>query len=71
MFEDISQMITKTIPISTRTVISYDMKRASYFEFMGNSMETETTTRSELPNGGKAIVEPDPSWKVNHLSKVI
>ena len=28
-----------------------------YFEFDGNSMETEITTRSEFPNGEKAIVE--------------
>ena len=27
------------------------------FEFIGKSMETETTTWSEFPNGGKAIVE--------------
>ena len=33
------------------------MKQASHCEFDGNSMETETTTWSELPNGGKAIVE--------------
>ena len=45
-------MITKTIPISTRIVISYAMK-----EFIGKSMETDTTTRSEFPNGGKDIVE--------------
>ena len=29
----------------------------SYFEFVGKSMKTETTTLSEFPNGGKAIVE--------------
>ena len=27
------------------------------YEFDGKSMETETTTWSEFPNGGKAIVE--------------
>ena len=32
-------------------------KTASPFEFIGKSMETETTTRSEFPNGGKATVE--------------
>ena len=30
---------------------------ASRCEFDGKSMETETTTWSEFPNGGKAIVE--------------
>ena len=30
---------------------------ASCFEFIGKSMETETTTWSEFANGGKAIVE--------------
>ena len=50
-------MITKTIPISTRIVTSYAMKQASHCEFDGESMETETITRSEFPNGGKAIVE--------------
>ena len=31
--------------------------RVSCFEFIGKSMETETTTWSEFPNGGKVIVE--------------
>ena len=30
---------------------------ASRCELVGKSMETETTTWSEFPNGGKAIVE--------------
>ena len=30
---------------------------ASCCELVGKSMETETTTWSEFPNGGKAIVE--------------
>ena len=30
---------------------------ASYFEFIGKSMETETVKWSEFPNGRKAIVE--------------
>ena len=30
---------------------------ASHFEFDRKSMETETTTWSEFPNGAKAIVE--------------
>ena len=49
-------MITKTIPICTRIVISYAMKQASRCEFDGESMETETTL-SEFPNEGKAIVD--------------
>ena len=32
-------------------------KGASCCEFDGKSMETETTTWSEFPNGGKAIIE--------------
>ena len=50
-------MIMKTTPIGTRIVISYAMKRASPFEFDGRSMETETTTWSKSPYGGKTIVE--------------
>ena len=58
----ISQMITKTIPITTSIVITgwNGMPRwngASRCEFDGKSVETETTTWSEFPNGGKAIVE--------------
>ena len=30
----------------------------SHFEVVGKSVETETKTWSEFPNGGKAIVEP-------------
>ena len=41
---NISQMITKTVPISTRIVISYAMKLGILFEFGGKSMETEATT---------------------------
>ena len=37
--------------------MSYVMKWASCCEFDGKSMETEATTWSEFPNGGKAIVE--------------
>ena len=43
--------------ISTRIVISYAMKWMPHCEFDEKSMETETTTFSEFPNGGKAIVE--------------
>ena len=39
---NLSQMITKTIPISLRIVISYVM--SIHCEFDGKSMETETTT---------------------------
>ena len=31
--------------------------RTSHFEYDGKSMETETTTWAEFPNGGKVIVE--------------
>ena len=52
---NISQMITNTVPTSTRIVLSYVMKRGIKFD--RNSMESETTTLSELPNEGKVIVE--------------
>ena len=35
----------------------YNENRASCFEFDRKSLETETTTGSEFPNGRKAIVE--------------
>ena len=54
---NISQMIMKTIPISTRIVISYAMKRDIPFEFDGKSVETVTIIWSEFPNGEKPIVE--------------
>ena len=82
---NISQMITKTAPISTRIVISYTMN-GILFWVCRKSIETETTW-SEFYNGGKAFVEQilaskdksrtvrptvrDLSGKVNHLSKVI
>ena len=49
-------MITKTIPVSMRIVISYAVKWSIPFEFGAKSMDTETTT-SEFPNGGKAIIQ--------------
>ena len=52
----ISQMITKTLPISTRIVISYAIKRGIPFWVWRKVNGTETAT-SEFPNGGKAIVE--------------
>ena len=45
------------ILIRTRIITSYTMKRVSLFESEGTSVETETTTWSEFPHGGKAIVE--------------
>ena len=57
LFWNISQIITKSIPISTRIVISSVIKQGMLFEFGRKSMETETITRSEFPAGGKAIVE--------------
>ena len=85
---NISQMITKSVPISIsrRIVISYTMKWGFPFEFDGKSMETETATWSEFPNGGKSIVEQilasedsesvrvtvrDLNREINHLSEVI
>ena len=54
---NISQMITKTIPISTRIVIRHAMKQGIRCEYNGKSMETETITWSKFPNRGTAIVE--------------
>ena len=51
------QINMKNIPIRTRIVINYAMKRASYCVFDGKLMETDTATWSEFPNGAKAIVE--------------
>ena len=55
----ISQMITKTVQISLRIVISSAMKQ-TFHEFDVKSTKTETTTWSEFLNGGKAIVEQIP-----------
>ena len=46
-------MIIKTVPISTRIVISNAMNKASRCEYDEKSMETETTRWPEFPNGGK------------------
>ena len=54
---NISQMITKDIPISMRIVISYTLKEDIPFWDWRKVMETETTTWSEFPNGRKATVE--------------
>ena len=35
----------------------YNDPKVSHCEYDGKWMETETTTWSELPNGGKAVVE--------------
>ena len=47
-------IMMKTVPISTRIVTNYAIKRC---EFDRKSMATETTTRSEFLKGGKVIVE--------------
>ena len=53
---NISWIIKKTISI--RIAISYAMKWSiPFFEFVWKLMETETTTWSDFPNGGEAIVE--------------
>ena len=68
---NISQMITKTNPISTRMAISHTMNRASYFDFIGKSMETETTKWSEFLNEGQVIVEKIlASEKRNKIEKI-
>ena len=56
---NISQIIMKTIPVSTRIVISYAMKWGIWLwiSWKAKSMETDTITWSEFSNGGKAIVE--------------
>ena len=54
---NISQMITKTVPISTRIVTSNAMKRVIPLWIDGTSMKSEITTWSKFPNGGRAIVE--------------
>ena len=54
---NISQMIMKTIPSSMGIIISNVITQGIPFEFERKSMETETTTWTEFPNWGKAIVE--------------
>ena len=61
---NISQMITKTIPISTRIVISYTIKWGILF-WVYWKMVTETTTWSELPNGRKVIVDQILASEIN------
>ena len=41
----------------TRVIINCTMKWGIFFEFEGNSMETDTKTWSEVPNRGKGTVE--------------
>ena len=59
LLQKISQMIMKIVPISMRIVISNVMKQGipMWCEYDEKSMESETRTISESPNGGKAIVE--------------
>ena len=47
----------KQLKTMEMNAISCAMKRGIPFGFEGQSMETEITTRSEFPNGGKATVE--------------
>ena len=47
----------------------WDEKKAFPFEFLGKSMEAETTTWSEFPNGRKAIVEQILVSEERNLSK--
>ena len=55
--QNISQIIRKTVPISTRIVKRYVMKWASHVEIDRKSMKTQSTTWSGFPNGGKASIE--------------
>ena len=48
---NISKMITKTVPISTRMVLTYVMKPSIPLWIWWKSMVTETTTWSEFSNG--------------------
>ena len=54
---NISQMITKTIPISTRIVITYAMKRGIPLWIWWKVNGNWAIKWWEFPNGGKAIVE--------------
>ena len=54
---NISQMITKIIPISKTIVISYLMKGGIPFWVWSKVNENCKTTTSELPNGRNAIIE--------------
>ena len=48
---NISKMITKTVPISTRMVLTYVMKPSIPLWIWWKSVVTETTTWSEFSNG--------------------
>ena len=56
LLRNISRMITETIPISTRIVITYVMKWGITFWVWWKSMETDKTWL-KFPNGEKTIVE--------------
>ena len=53
---NISQVIMKTIPISTRIFISYAIKRASHCESDGKSMETETANMIRISQYRESLV---------------
>ena len=63
---NISQMIMKIVPISTRIVISYARKGASCFEFDRKSIESETATWLEFLSEGKAFVEKILAEEINN-----
>ena len=52
----ISKMVTKTIAINTRIVITFALYGAFPSEFDRKSMETKTLTWTKFPTGDKAIV---------------
>ena len=88
---NISQMITKTIPISTTIVISnamkwgillwiwwkvngnwYNMIRISQWRESHCRTDTSIRKKKEIQKGrAERITAWDPSWKVNHLIKLV
>ena len=66
---NISQIITKTIPISTKIVISYMMKRGIPFWVWWKVNGNWDKTWSEFPNGGKVIIEQILAAKDRNKSK--
>ena len=67
----ISKMITKTIPINKRIVISYAIQMRNPFWVWRKVYENETTTWSGFPNGRKGIVEQIlASEKINKSKRV-
>ena len=66
---NVSQMITKTISISNRIVISYTMKRGISFSVWQKVNGNKTTTWSEFPNWGKTIAKQILGSEERNISK--